>query len=164
VDAVAEAAGHAKPTLYELFGSKENLLAEVLQRAFDRRREGLEAQIRGIDNPRERLVAVLNNHQTAVASKGFRGCPLVNASVELPESEPARQITQRYKRWYREFISSLAREAGLRAPDQLAYSVVLLLEGANVLSYVERDPSAGRRAREAALALIDLHASPARHG
>lgn len=157
VDAVAAAAGHAKPTLYTLFGSKENLLRAVLERKFEQRRRALEALLAGLASPRERLSAVLENQAEAVGTEGFRGCPLVNAAVELPDSEAGREVTRRYKRWYRQLLAALAAEAGLRDPEGLASALLLLVEGANVLAYVEDDPSMGVEARRAGEALIRQH-------
>ncbi len=157
VDAVAQAAGHAKPTVYTAFGSKERLLRAVLERRFEQRRRTLEALVAAVDDPREQLNAVLDNQTAVVASKGFRGCPLVIAAVELPESAACRHVTRRYKRWYRRFLASLAGDAGLTDPEAVAGALLLLIEGANVLAYVEGAPSIRREARRAAEALIRQH-------
>ena len=134
VDAVAEAAETNKMTLYRHFSSKDELVAEYLQRLAEKAKaswDRLEA-----DYPREpsaQLRAWLKNMAAHVASGDERGCALANAAVELPEkNHPARQVIEAFKTAQRERLVQLCAAASLAEPEMLADELFLLLEGARV--------------------------------
>src|SRR5262245_61972094 len=86
VDAIAEAAGTNKMTLYRQFASKDELGAEYLREcallaeaAWVRLRQAHPGDARA------RLHAWLAEMAEHVAANDERGCPLANAAVELPE-------------------------------------------------------------------------------
>ena len=68
-----------------------------------------------------------------VANTDERGCPLVNAAVELPEKgHPAGRVIEEAKAAQRTRLVSSPRKAGLGEPEMLADELHLLLEGARV--------------------------------
>src|SRR5437763_5661745 len=99
VEAVAEAAGTNKMTLYRHFSSKDELVAECLRqfaRETDTQWERLTAAHPG--NPRAQLKAWLHAVASHVTDRNERGCPLANAAVELPEKDhPARRVIEEFK-------------------------------------------------------------------
>src|SRR4051794_14804143 len=78
VDAICRNAGASKKSLYELFGTKDELLAASLDRvglAFGR-------EILPLDDdrsPRERILHVFQRLESLEPQHHFRGCPLVSA-------------------------------------------------------------------------------------
>src|SRR5215210_5751537 len=115
VDAVAEAAGTNKMTLYRHFASKDQLVAEYL-RCLAADADGLwaklEAQFPG--DARAQLAAWVKTMSEHVSNREERGCPLANAAVELPEKHhPARQVIEEFKCAQRERIVHLCRAARL---------------------------------------------------
>src|SRR5258707_14888863 len=117
VEAIAHAAQTNKMTLYRHFPSKDELVAEYLRQSaqgadacwgrFEKSHPG---------DPLAQLRAWLREMAAHVADSGERGCPLVNAAVELPEkSHPARRVIEEFKLAQR---ARLIRLCAAAAPTQ----------------------------------------------
>lgn len=158
VDTVVEEAGLTKPTFYKHFKSKDELVVAVVELRSENWRSAIEERVDAATTPRRRLIAVFEFLEDFVSGKTFRGCALVNASVEiLSPSDPGREIARRNKQENRRRLERLATEAELTEPATLASALSLLFEGAIVTAYVERDRGAGRAARKIAERLIRNH-------
>jgi AcrR family transcriptional regulator len=134
VDAIAEAAGTNKTTLYRHFDSKDELIAECL-REHGREFEAAWAEIERAHagKAKDQLLALLRYTAEFKLDTSRRGCALANAAVELPDpNHPARRVVEEFKSRYRELIIGLCRGAGLRDPELLADELFLLVEGARV--------------------------------
>jgi AcrR family transcriptional regulator len=156
-DRVAGQAGLTKPTIYNLFGSKDALVFETLERRAEQIRQHIEERAAGQVTPKDKLMAVLLAHAEMLTAQGFHGCPLVIAAVQAPESAQARELANAHKVWLHGLLAQFAKRAGLRSPDVLASSLVLILEGAAALSAVQPADLVARHARAATRALIDAH-------
>jgi AcrR family transcriptional regulator len=150
VDAIAEAAGTNKMTLYRHFESKDELVAEYLRR--------LAAEADGIWNElgrqhpndaKKQLVGWLKTLGEHINNPQERGCALANAAVELPEKHhPARCVIEQHKQGQRERLVQLCKKAGAAKPDMLADELFLLIEGARVTAQsIGPDGPASRLAR-----------------
>lgn len=133
VDAIAEAAGTNKMTLYRHFGSKDELVAECL-RSFGREVDAAwnEVEAAHPGDPLAQLHAWIQCGVECVGSNG-RGCDMANAAVELAESDhPARHVIEEFKRDQRNRLAKLCADAGAADAELLADTLVLLFEGARV--------------------------------
>src|SRR5713226_6068087 len=130
VEAIADAAGTNKMTLYRHFASKDELVAEYLRQSakdadacwskFDKTHPG---------DPLAQLREWLKEMAAHVANVDERGCPIANAAVELPEKgHPARRVIEAAKAAQRSRLVRLCRAAGLAEPDLLADELHLLLD------------------------------------
>lgn len=159
INRVLTAANAPIMSLYRNFGSKEGLVAEFLKSKGHQVRTMFqtEAEARA-ETGRDRILAVFDVLGEFVAEdEGFRGCALINASVETPDVEhPFRVIAVEHKDLTRELFARHATEMGARHPERLAACLTMLMDGAFVTAELRRgDPSVARHARAAAEALVD---------
>jgi AcrR family transcriptional regulator len=155
IDRVIERAGVAKASLYSTFGSKDELIRAYLERKDHARRARVELLLAQRDDPRERLLALLDDLATQIAGPSYHGCAFINASAESPAGGCVDRACETMRTWRRGLLATLAQEAGARDPERLAGQLVLLHDGAVVAAEMDGDPAAAASARVAALALID---------
>ena len=134
VEAIADAAGTNKMTLYRHFESKDELVAEYLRKLAGSADAGWArraAELPG-DHPAQ-LRAWLAEMASHIAASDDRGCAVANAAVELPERDhPARRVIEGFKKGQRQRLIELCVAAGLSEPETLADELFLLLEGTRV--------------------------------
>jgi AcrR family transcriptional regulator len=157
IDRVIERAGVAKASLYNTFGSKDELVRAYLER----RHEGTSARItrylERYTTPRERLLGVFEAQGELFADPGFRGCAFVSASAESP-GEAVSRAADDYRGWVRGLLTGLAREAGAAEPEKLGRQLHMIYDGASLSARMDHDSSSSVAARAAAAALLDAAA------
>ncbi len=133
VDAIAEAAGTNKMTLYRHFGSKDELIVQCLREcAIEADAWWTAIQSDQSADPLARLHAWVAFSAECVVDDD-RGCDVANAAVELAEADhPARRVIEEIKTRHRDRLARLCAEAGIAQADLLADTLWLLLEGARV--------------------------------
>ncbi|MFI6760131.1 TetR/AcrR family transcriptional regulator [Micromonospora sp. NPDC050417] len=155
IDRVIEHAGVAKATLYNAYGSKDELVRAYLSRRQEARQARVARKLEGLHSPRERLLAIFDALGDAIAQPDFRGCAFVNASAELAPGSRAGEVCDSSRAWLRTLFRDLAREAGATDPDHLARQFVLLYDGASVAALTDHDLAAAGAARDVAATLVD---------
>ena len=153
VDQVAAAAGVAIVTLYKHFGSKDNLLREVLSRRLREWTRHWDAAVAAAGSPQERLLAVFDAIETFRASAGPTQwcCFLATASERpVPEegiSDPVFELIHQDTRFVTERLGELAREAPCQDPATVASMLLLLYNGvlSSLLRGAPSDPIACAR-------------------
>jgi AcrR family transcriptional regulator len=139
VEAVADAAGTNKMTLYRHFSSKDELVAEYLRRlAAESDAVWNDLERRHPGDAKAQLGSWLEEMAGHIGNPDERGCALANAAIELPEKgHPARSVIETFKKQQRARLAALCRKAGLRQPELTADELFLLLEGARVSTQSE---------------------------
>ena len=160
VDAIAEAAGVTKRTLYYHFDSKDTLLAAVL----DAQHELVLTRIRqwatrAAGDPGT-LVEVLFTEFAAWAKQpGFQGSGFTRTAMELADlpGHPARAAARRHKAAIERWLAAQFVQYGVGASRDLARQVMLLIEGCHSLVLIHGDTSYTDTAAAAARLLIACH-------
>jgi AcrR family transcriptional regulator len=156
IDRVIERAGVAKATLYNTFGSKDELIRSYLNGRHVATRERLLTFIERYDTPRDRLLGVFDYLADRFAEPAFRGCAFMNASAESPRGGIVEEASDESRGWLRATFVELAAAAGARDPEALGAQIALLYDGALVSGRMDRDPAAAATARLVATAALDV--------
>lgn len=155
VDAIVEEADVAKVTLYNNFGSKDELAAAYVRDRRARWQVWMEGFVEREQDPKLRLVVIFDALGEWMESGGFRGSAAINAFSEISDPEhPVRVAAGEYKEWTQGYLRGLATDAGSKDPDKLGERLWILLEGATITSVMEESLVPVREAREIAEALV----------
>lgn len=148
VDTIAAEIGISKRTLYNYFPSKDALILAYLSR------RSVPPQTSDAP-PLEQILGAFGRLERALAGKGWRGCPFVNAVAELAGgTRGAREIAVAFKEQRRVWFRDLLTRLGIAEADALATQLALLLDGAIAAALVRGDPGMARAAKAAARTLL----------
>ncbi|MBD5787405.1 TetR/AcrR family transcriptional regulator [Cellulosimicrobium terreum] len=140
VDLVAERSGVTKRTLYNQFGSKDQLVARCLEERDQRWRSLVRATVDACDDPVDAVTAPFEALRTWSGTNA-RGCAFINALAEIPDpAHPAHRVAVNQKTWLLDQLTQLATAACCSAPDVLALQLLVLHEGLLALQPLSRDP------------------------
>lgn len=132
IDRVIERAGVAKASLYNAFGSKDELIKAYLEAQYDAHRARLTTFLAQQPTPQAKILAVFDCMRESAAKNGFRGCAFVRANAELGNEHAIKTVCSESRQWLRTLLQDLATEAGARDPIGLAQQLVILHDGAAV--------------------------------
>jgi AcrR family transcriptional regulator len=163
IDRVIEKAGVAKASLYNTFGSKNELVRAYLEGRHARNSARITKYLERYTDPREKLLGVFEAKGEMMADPDYRGCAFVRASAESP-GEAVSRASDAYRDWMRELLTGLARDAGAADPAALGRQLQLLYDGTSVSAQMDRDPTAAVTARAAAQVLLNAELAEGRPG
>ncbi|MFF7212802.1 TetR/AcrR family transcriptional regulator [Streptomyces sp. NPDC008238] len=161
IDRVIERAGVAKASLYNTFGSKDELVHAYLQSRHAATTARILAFLERCETPRDRLLGVFDAQSESFRGPGHRGCAFIAASAEAEVGSGTERASRDYRAWVRALFTDLARQAGVPDPETLARRLHLLYDGCAVSARMDADPEAADVARAAAEILLDAALSPA---
>jgi AcrR family transcriptional regulator len=162
IDRIIEHAGVAKASLYNTFGSKDELVRAYLEGRHAETAGRITRALGRYRTPRDRLLGVFEAQGELFAEPGFRGCAFASASAESPNGM-VEQATADYRGWVRGLLTDLAADAGAPDPAGLARQLHLIYDGASLSARMDHDPSAAVAARAAAAVLLDAALGTAAH-
>jgi AcrR family transcriptional regulator len=155
IDRVIERAGVAKASLYNTFGSKDDLVVSYLQSRQQSREDRFTRHIEKWDTPRDRVLSIYDALAEAVVGPRFRGCAFLNATAE--NNGPAiREVCESSRSYLGRLFRDLVAATNAANPEELAGQLALLYDGATVSAHMDRNMDAPATARKAAEVLLDM--------
>ncbi|OHV42936.1 MULTISPECIES: TetR/AcrR family transcriptional regulator [unclassified Pseudofrankia] len=154
VEALCQAAGVSKRSMYQLFDSKDAVIAASLDRWARTLRAQMFPAADDARPPRERILEVFEWLEAASADPDFRGCPFVGTAVEVKDpAHPAAVVARQHKQALTDFFAVEARRAGAPDPVFLAEQLTMIYDGASARAVVRAQPLAGIAVTTATLLL-----------
>ncbi|MDX3568540.1 TetR/AcrR family transcriptional regulator [Streptomyces sp. ID05-47C] len=144
VEALCKAAGVSKRSLYQLFASKDELLAASLKERASAFVAELLPMTDDDRSPRERILYVFDQLEEQAGASDFQGCRYLAAQIELKDqSHPASQVAHRVKENLTAFFRAEAERGGASHPDLLARQLSLVFDGASARAGIGADKLTG---------------------
>ena len=163
IDRVIERAGVAKASLYDCFGSKEELIRSYLQERHAARQLRIRERLARHTTPREKILAVFDLMAETVAKPNFRGCAFARASAEARPGSSVKAICDESRAWNLALFADLAAQAGAADPDRVAQQIRVLYDGAMLSAHVDTSGTAVAAARSMAEMVLDEAIQGRRH-
>jgi AcrR family transcriptional regulator len=156
MDAIRTASGVSLKRLYQLFGSKDELIEAYLVHRDEVWNTMLAEHVDPTSEPRDRILAAFNFLHDWFQQPDYRGCAFINSFGELGTVSPrVAEMADAHKADFQRRLTELAEAAGAPDPARLAEYLILLSEGAITRSSISHSAEPAERAREAANLLLD---------
>jgi AcrR family transcriptional regulator len=154
IDRVIEHAGVAKASLYDCFGSKEELIRAYLKGRAEKRQARIVERMAGLPTPQAKILSVFDLLAEIVNGTNYRGCAFQRASAEAGTSSVIKGTCEEPRAWLLAQFTELARQANAADPELLGRQLVLLYDGAAVAASVDGDRNAPQAAKALAAQMI----------
>jgi AcrR family transcriptional regulator len=157
IDRIIEHAGVAKASLYDCFGSKDELVRAYLQERGESRRARINERLAQIADPKDQILAIFDLLGELASQPDYRGCAFVRAGADASASDKVKNAVSESRTFILEKFTDLGRLAGASDPLLLAKQLVLLYDGAATSAYMDGNRSAVAAARALAAQVLVLH-------
>ena len=154
IDRVIEHAGVAKASLYDCFGSKEELIRAYLKGRADRRQARISERIASLGTPQEKILGVFDLLAEIVTRTDYRGCAFQRAGAEAGVGSVIKGTCDESRAWLRSQFTELARQAKAADPELIGRQLVFLYDGASLAAHVDGDRNAPQAARALAAQMM----------
>jgi AcrR family transcriptional regulator len=154
IDRVIERAGVAKASLYDCFGSKDELVRSYLQARNEARRTRINERLSQYDTPEEKILSIFDLLGELAVQPGFRGCAFVRAGADASSSDNVKTVCEESRAFILGKFTDLAREAGASEPELVGKQLVLLYDGASIAAHLDHNRNAVSTARTLAAQML----------
>ena len=157
VDAILKESNVARRSLYEHFGGKDGLIAEMLRQttAEDEALYQQTMQAAGND-PRARLLAIFDMFAQVIEDPDFRGCRYLTADLALTDPDhPAHAITRQHREHVHALLEAELVKLGHQQPASATDQLLLLMDGTLAAGATRPDINPAQLARQLAETVID---------
>jgi len=156
IERIVDQAGVAKMTLYNNFGSKDQLIAEVVDRAS----EDLVATMRGwagaSSDSFDQIMLLFDGLGAMFENPDRCGCLIQAAAAEFSDPEcPVGLAILRHQARIKALLTELTTGTECRDPESLGAQISLLLAGAQCAARVHRCRAPAEDAKRAAAVLLE---------
>ncbi|WP_319421517.1 TetR/AcrR family transcriptional regulator [Pleurocapsa sp. FMAR1] len=157
INEIIATSGVAKRTLYRHFASKDDLIEAVMKHRATEWLRWFETAVQDRGNTsKERLLATFDVLREWYASPDFRGCPFINAVLEIADaSHPAHEVSIKVRESIRMQIKQLAEQAGVEDSESFSQQYLLLIGGASLMATIEGVSGGANYAQQALATLIN---------
>ena len=162
VDAIANEAGITKRTLYQHFGSKDELIEAVLAHQHQMALERIRRWADCITGKPDQMVKMLFEKLAQwAAGTDWQGSGFTRAAVEFADlpGHPARKAARRQKKEVEMYLIEKFAVQDLDDAEQLVREILLLIEGCQTLALIHQNLDYIDAARHAALILVKNYQS-----
>ena len=158
IDMILAKAGVSKKTMYAHFRSKDELILACLEQYDSHFRNNFMREVMKTGSTADaQLLGIFDVAHAWFATNNFFGCMFINAVGEYAEEDSAvRDVSKRFKKRMRGFLSELAVEANYQNPGEVSSQLALILEGAIVTAQVSGTPDAALTAKELARNILKI--------
>ncbi|MFC7309251.1 TetR/AcrR family transcriptional regulator [Streptomyces monticola] len=153
---IRDEAGVPLKRLYQMFPSKNELLAACLHRRDQVARTAIGELLDTIDDPLAKVLGPFDFLDGWFRQPGFRGCVFAGAFGEAGAAAPiVVTAVHTHKQALRALLTDLVAEAGVRDAVAVGAQLAVLFDGAMALATLAGDVDAALHARLAARAVLE---------
>ncbi|WP_276356124.1 TetR/AcrR family transcriptional regulator [Cohnella caldifontis] len=147
----------AKASFYRSFPTKDDLVVAYLELHRMRSLAHVEeARERHPESALDQLRFLMRRIAERMSRPSYRGCAFMNTIVEFPEiGHPCHRKALESRNHVWAVVESMAQEAGLPDPRELAEQLRMLWSGAAMVAYINKSEFKPETFSSAALSLID---------
>ena len=162
INEIIATSGVAKRTLYRYFPSKEALIEVVMEHRATEWLNWFETAVYARGNTaKERLLATFDVLREWYARPDFRGCPFINAVLEIADaSHPAHKVSVKVRESILRQIQQLAQQVGVKDSESFSQQYLLLIGGASLMATIEGLSEGANYAQQALSILIESSIMP----
>jgi AcrR family transcriptional regulator len=150
VERLCQTAGVSKRSMYQLFATKDDVIAEALRTHGPVTVAGYFPDAEADMPARDRILHVFARLEEQSSTASFHGCPFVNTAIELHDpSHPASGVALGFKQQLESYFLRHAEALSATDPAFLAAQLTMLFDGAAVRAVMRATPLNGLALRAA---------------
>jgi AcrR family transcriptional regulator len=154
IDRIIEHAGVAKASLYDCFGSKEELVRSYLEGRSLARRTRINERLAQFERPEEKILSIFDLLAELASQPDYRGCAFVRASADANSGDKVKSVCTESRAFILDKFTDLCRAAGASDPELLGKQLVLLYDGATISAHMDGNRNAVATARALAAQML----------
>jgi len=158
INQIIEEADIARASLYNHFPSKTDLLLAYLDNTHASWFEELDAFLKPMAGPREKLLALFDFRIQRQRKLKYKGCHFNKIAAEASDDQEVlarvRKHKQRFRDLIHDLVSQIPERRSILGNDQLADTLFLLLEGGIAVGMMYRSSEAAEQSKQIAETIL----------